>query len=415
MFRYLFIEQLRGWKALIKNSFPIIIGIIISIFMVISLLGNEILKIRKAVNDHVTFVSLTFILLSVINIFFKDNPGVTIKPALFHYMYNSVEFKKIKWYMIFKVLLKDIIISMIIGLALGGFSLSTVKMIAFFIIFFVSVSAIKWLRYNHFDLIKSIFLFAFASLIMYLSERIILLPIGMGLCCFICYLAVKTRPDWGKFSDSIILAERIDAAGRHMRIAELTQISTENAAKGKRHFKLTMFHLNGKNAIICKASIGILRAIKKLVLFWIIMALVSCFLIKSPYITNNIFFGHRNISLLISAYVLSGLYIGIIRLNNDQFRSFVDKQKNGFFAPYPYKKIMFDYLVVCIALMTIISAIIGSLLSLGVIKILLSVVLVDAVSLILFYILENKKVDKYRNFIVIAMNFIIAFILYLLF
>ena len=90
MFRYLFIEQLRGWKALIKNSFPIIIGIIISIFMVISLLGNEILKIRKAVNDHVTFVSLTFILLSLIIIFFKDNPGVTIKPALFHYLYNSV-------------------------------------------------------------------------------------------------------------------------------------------------------------------------------------------------------------------------------------------------------------------------------------------------------------------------------------
>ena len=42
--------------------------------MVISLLGNEILKIRKAVNDHVTFVSLTFILLSLIIIFFKATP-----------------------------------------------------------------------------------------------------------------------------------------------------------------------------------------------------------------------------------------------------------------------------------------------------------------------------------------------------
>lgn len=415
MFRYLFVEQLRGWKALIKNSYVIMIGIIISFIMAVSLVENKIVSIRTAVNDHFTFVSLAFILLGLLHIFFKDNPGVTIKPALFHYLFNSAEFKKVKWYMALKVLLKDIIIAMIVGFGLGGFSLYAVKMITFLIVFFVSVSAIKWLQYNHFDTIKSIFLFAAASTVLYLSERLVLLPVGMVLCCFIYYLAVKIKPDWGKFNDSIIIAERIDAAGRHMRIAEMTQISTENAAKGKNHFKLTSLHMNNKNAVICKASIGSLRAFKKLVLFWVIMAAVSILLIKVPYITENIFFGHKNLSFLVSAYVLSGLYIGVIRSMNDQFRSFTDKHKNGFFVPYSHKKIRTDYLVVCITLMTVISVIIGAVLSLGIEEILLSAILVAVASLLLFYIMENKKISKYCNIIVIAMNFIVAFFLYKLF
>ncbi|WP_028518208.1 hypothetical protein [Ruminococcus flavefaciens] len=415
MFRFLFVEQLRGWKALIKNSYLIIIGIIISFVIVVSFVGNKLLSIRTAVNDHFVFVYAALIFLSLLNIFFKDSPGVTIKPALFHYMFNSVEFKKVKRYMVFKALLKDIIIAMIIGFLFGGFSICTLKKIAFFIVFFVSCSAIKWLQYNRFDIIKSILLFTAASTVLYLSESIVLLPVGMILCCFICYLAIKIKPDWGKYNDSIILSERIDAAGRHMRLAEMTQISTEKAAKGKNYFKLTSLSMNKKNAVICKASIGSLRAFKKLVLFWGIMAAVSILIVKVPYITENIFYGHKNISFLISAYILSGLYIGVIRSINDQFRSFVDKHKNGFFVPYSHKKIMTDYLKVCIALMTVISVIIGAVLSLGVVKILLSAVLVDAASLLLFYIMENKKISKCRNIIVIVMNFIVAFFLYKLF
>ena len=400
MFKYLFLEEIRAMKALLKNYLLVVLGILSVIVVGMSMIWDKLMLVRMVINSNISYAILALILIQFKFVFMNDKSGIRIKPALFHYSFNSKRFTDVRKYMTSKMLIKDLIISALISLVIGGTVGTVIKHIAFFSAYLISTSSVRWLRYNHFKLKYCIPIFVLASGFVWLltiPRWYIMLLMEIIICFFVFFLALKIRPDWGKYNDEIIWIEKIDSAGRHMRIAEMTYITNANLAKEKRIIKLSSFRLSQKNAIMSKAVIESLRSFKRMIILYVLMISAVVALIKVPYITEKIFFGHHYIAIMVSSYIYSGICINMIRTFCDSYIVLMEKHKKGFFVPYSRKRIMTEYLKLCAFSTTAIGIIVGLLSTIGALKIILSIILVNAFAVLVFVAMKNKYVLKNKN------------------
>ena len=237
MFKYLILETLRGWKALLKNYAMVVAGMIFAIFISLSVLGDAFKLLSSFLTSNMLYTACLMIFIQTVLILHQKKPIIIIKPALFHSTFNSPKFRNVKMYMIVKKIVINIILAFIIGLILFGFNFSfhSMKIIFYLVAFFLVCSVIKWMKYNHFNIIITLMVFISACTLFLLSvlyDWVIIRFFFILLCLSSLLLINKVTVNWGKYFDDILYAEKVDSAGRHMNIAEMTQITNDNMAKG---------------------------------------------------------------------------------------------------------------------------------------------------------------------------------------
>lgn len=417
MFAILFLETIRSGKALLKNYTAVIIGLIFTCMICLSFFENHINFLSGFLSSNILYLACLIVLVEFFLILHQKKPIVIIKPALFHLAFNSPNFKKVKCYMVMKKLLLNVIFMVLIYLFLFGctINLQSLKTTLLIISYLLICTLIKWFKYNQFNIIITSILYLSTSVFFLYSitcNNVIILSMYLLLCLTSLFFANKVTVNWGKYFDDIVYAEKIDAAGRHLNIAEITQITNETMAKGNTIIKIYTLPMNKKNAIVCKAIIEFLRTGKKLFIIWAILLIIALALVKIPINLTNSFINTSHLFPMISSVMISGFFVNIIKQCNTQFQSVVDKHKRGFFIPFDYKRIMLSYLFVCIFIVAGLALLIFSILTSTVIKFLACFFSVIFVTFIIFILMENKSVQRLNNYIFVAMNAFLAFIIF---
>jgi hypothetical protein len=377
MVRFLFKQTYRASITQMKNYF----GVIVALFIAVAIGGySAITQIRNSSFSLQTWnfeLAIVCSMVCIAIIVFGKRPPFLIHPATIHFFAHASVFRRQKTVVLIKKIIGQFAAICLVGLVIYNFSLSVhfACFVFSFSSYFLTVSLIKWFKYNG---EKIIFwftrFFACTALFLLFTYYSNFYLLGMQLIMagiFIIHY-FRTHIDMSRYYDDSLYIERMNSASRHKDMAVMQQITADHIANKKRTFKLNNLPIKKSNVLFYKALIETLRMSKQVIVVLLLFLVFAIVINRTPVLATISIFGDPNISKLIGMLSLACFVTNLREVYYKQALSILSKKQEGLFLPYTNTMVILNYLLICNVAIVLSIMIVGLILRTNILSIVIS-------------------------------------------
>jgi hypothetical protein len=413
MYRYLFRQSFRAFKAQAKNYFAVIIGLAVFLAFFLGSAISAIYASGFSLSDNLLAAGAAICAVQLFALAFRKTLVFSMHPAAIHFFYNSKKLNSAKAMLVAKKMATTAFFSFMACLVVYNFRLLSRELYFAALILWIyalACSFARWLIYagrsaaivaSLYALASALFILAFSGAAA-MAGALLLFLLAAAVCRD---ASCKAGLDWGKYYDDCAYANKIESAIRNRNMAEMQQLAAERAARKKHSIKIYDLPLSRGNALICKAAIETLRTSWQMMAVLGAALIFAALLIKTPIFRAIPMIGEPNISRVVGMLLMGTFWTNLREIYSKQIASVCDKHARGFFIPFTFRRIVFSYAIVCCSATTLAMAALCLVFAPGLAKSLIAIVGFNLLMALAFLFQSQKRAGK---LITVAINLLLV-------